>query len=118
MGQISPKFRQATGYCLVHYCPGCEQLHLVFYDQGWTFNGDVESPTFTPSFNHGWSARPTRRCCHYVLTAGVLHYQPDCTHPLAGKSVPLPDLPADFTDFEDPVSIPFTRKPGGDRRGL
>ena len=71
----------------------------------WTFDGNLESPTFSPSFKHFTSMPDGSRaadfvpwCCHYVLTAGVLNYCSDCTHAMAGQSVPLPDLPPDLTD--------------------
>jgi len=28
-------------------CPGCKHYHV--FDQRWTFNGDFDKPTFTPS---------------------------------------------------------------------
>jgi hypothetical protein len=27
--------------------------------------------------------------CHVVITSGILNYQTDCRHALAGKSVPM-----------------------------
>lgn len=83
---------------------------------GWKFNGDLERPTFTPSFLHSgkqtvkvngrWTGdwvrdadgKPLTYVCHYLLTNGILHFCSDCTHDLAGKSVPLPPLPKYFTD--------------------
>jgi hypothetical protein len=62
---------------------------------GWTFDGNLEAPTFTPSFLHSWG---TGKVCHYNLIAGWLQFCPDSTHGLAGKTVPLPDLPEDPTD--------------------
>jgi hypothetical protein len=32
--------------------------------------------------------------CHLFLTDGRLQYLGDCTHALAGQTVPLPELPA------------------------
>jgi len=102
MGQISTKFRNGHGR-LFHWCEPCGELHPLPIDAGWTFNGDYERPTMTPSFlQHG--ADPGQRC-HYILTAGVLNYRADCSHALAGQSVPLFDLPADYCDFCDPVEI-------------
>jgi hypothetical protein len=78
---------------------------------GWRFDGNLESPTFTPSFLHRglktvwkgceWTGEWRRdekgntipRVCHYNLTAGMIHFHIDSTHPLAGKVVPLPELP-------------------------
>lgn len=86
-----------------HWCPGCNEMHVLPWKRGgWTFNGDVERPTFTPSFLHRWKSyddgKPTPKICHYILTDGVLNFCSDCTHALAGKSVPLPELPAEWQD--------------------
>jgi hypothetical protein len=74
-----------------HWCPGCEEMHVLPWKRGgWTFNGDFERPTFTPSFKHSDGAG---NVCHYILTDGVLDFCGDSTHALRGK-VPLPPLPA------------------------
>jgi hypothetical protein len=77
------------------FCPGCDHGH-IFYVAGslvWTFNNDLELPTFSPSLlntceNH---PDPKQRRCHLVLTAGKLNYMGDCSHDLAGKEIDLPD---------------------------
>ena len=56
----------------------------------WTFNGDFEKPTFRASMlsqNPDYSR--TRRICHSFLTDGVWNFLTDCTHDLAGQSVPM-----------------------------
>lgn len=113
MGQVSAKLRRTTtGF--MHWCPACEQTHPL--PDGWTFDGNLESPTFSPSFKHsgkqavfvagrwtgewkrGADSKALDYCCHYVLTGGVLNYCGDCTHAMAGQSVPLPPLPDFSTD--------------------
>lgn len=80
-----------------HWCPGCESMHVLPWKRGgWTFDGNVDCPTFTPSFRHRLDASDTK-VCHYHLTAGVLHFCGDSTHALAGKSVPLPPLPEEIS---------------------
>jgi hypothetical protein len=82
----------------------------------WTFNGNVEKPTFTPSFKHSgiktvqvdgkWTGewhrdaqgKPLDFVCHYILTDGVLHFCGDCSHAMAGQQVPLPELPSWLSD--------------------
>jgi hypothetical protein len=67
-----------------------------FYTSGdvvWSFDGNLDQPTFTPSLlnkcdNH---PNPKRRVCHLNLTAGKLQFHPDCTHYLAGKLIELKD---------------------------
>ena len=96
MGQVSSKLRRAKGSYL-HWCPGCEELHQL--PDSWQFDGNLESPTFSPSFRHsGYSSHDEPRICHYILTTGVLNFCGDSTHSLAGKSVPLPKLPEELTD--------------------
>jgi hypothetical protein len=66
----------------------------------WTFNGDFERPTFTPSMNElvngpGPDNRPdipTRRC-HFIVTDGQIQFCGDCTHELAGQAMPLEHWP-------------------------
>jgi len=77
------------------YCPGCDHGH-VFWTSGamtWSFNGDVASPTFSPSLlntcpNH---PDPKQRVCHLFLHSGRLQFRSDCTHDLAGQTVDLID---------------------------
>ena len=78
-----------------HYCPGCERMHVIPTDaraqpngHKWTFDGNMESPTFSPSINIVGQ-------CHYFIRAGMIEFCGDSKHALAGKTVPLPDLPHD-----------------------
>lgn len=113
MGQVSSKLRRAEGG-YEHWCPACEEMHIL--PDRWAFDGNLESPSFTPSFRHGgirrefadgeWTGNWIRdsagntipRVCHYILTAGVLNFCGDSTHSLAGKVVALPELPSGLTD--------------------
>lgn len=118
MGQVSPYLRRATG-SYVHWCPACKEMHRL--PDGWTFNGNVDKPSFQPSLKHtglklnkdadgkwigegrdAWlydaKGDPIPEVCHYFLTDGVLHFCADCTHDMAGKSVPLPELPEAYRD--------------------
>jgi hypothetical protein len=114
MGQVSAKLRRATnGY--VHWCPGCDQRHVIF--DSWSFDGNLEKPTFSPSvkitgkkivvvdgrWTGEWvrdaAGNPVDDCCHYFLHVGELKFCGDSKHALAGKNVPLPDLPEHLTDW-------------------
>lgn len=85
--QVSSKLRKGEA-AYFHWCPGCESMHALPFK--WKFNGDLEKPTFTPSFKQ---APGTQFQCHYILTNGVLDFCSDsAAHKLRGP-VPLPDLP-------------------------
>lgn len=80
-------------------CPGCGWRHLINTDPVikpcWTFNGDLERPTITPSINawRDYTApdRPSERC-HSFVTDGRIRFLGDCTHALAGQTVDLPEI--------------------------
>lgn len=113
MGQVSSVLRRQTGG-YGHWCPGCNEMHYM--PDSWTFNGNLERPTFSPSFKHSgiqrvfvdgqWNGEWKRDAagntipyiCHYILTDGILNFCGDCTHALVGQSVPLPALPEGLTD--------------------
>lgn len=94
--QVSPYLRRAQDRYL-HYCPACDEVHSL--PDSWSFNGDVNKPTFTPSFKHsGYCEDKVIHICHYILTDGIINYCGDCTHSMAGKSIPLPELPSELKD--------------------
>ncbi len=90
---------------LLFYCPGCCCGHGVWVETAnprsgarWTFNGSLEKPTFAPSiivtreFPLGHGVPPKVERCHSFVTDGQIQFLSDCTHDLAGKTVPLPEL--------------------------
>lgn len=72
-------------------CPGCECSHM--FDGRWAFNRNRVRPTFTPSLlvRGVVSAEndPTPTRCHSYVTNGEIRFLDDCTHKLAGQTVPL-----------------------------
>ena len=88
------------------YCPGCAGAHQIWTKTsrsgGWTFNGDVDAPTFSPSVlvtyngpdadgkDIGFGPGPPARC-HSFVTDGQIRFLEDCSHSLAGQTVALPD---------------------------
>ena len=114
MAQVSPQLRSVENGGHSHYCPGCREIHLI--PGTWTFNGNYNSPSFSPSVKisgvkrviengewvGGWqtdsNSNPIPYVCHYFLHAGQLNYCADSTHALAGQTVPLPDLPTNYQD--------------------
>ena len=104
MGQVSRVLRRAQGG-YVHWCPGCKHAHYIRTDgEGsgprWTFDGNVEAPTFGPSvriftpahIDEDDGPQPERTDCHYFVKAGQIEFCGDSAHALAGQTVPLPDL--------------------------
>ena len=73
--------------CLI-LCPACNEFHGL--DERFTWNGDTEKPSFTPSLVVRDAKLKT--VCHSIITAGEIHYQPDCTHPFAGQTFVLLDV--------------------------
>lgn len=80
------------------WCPGCKCLHNFSVKKSnragaqWTWNGNEEKPTFSPSLV-GKNLNGKGTNCHSFLRDGVWEFLNDCTHEFAGKKVPLPDLP-------------------------
>lgn len=84
-----------------HWCSACKHCH-TFYIQcnnhTWTFDGNVNSPTFSPSMLEYYTQKNGERktLCHYILTSEVMNYCGDSPHELSGKSVPLEDIPSEY----------------------
>lgn len=84
-----------------HFCPACNHMHgfavQTPFRNGarWSFNGDGERPTFSPSMNIAVGPFPDGRTkrCHYFLTDGRIQYLGDCTHSMAGQTVECPEIP-------------------------
>lgn len=85
-------------HILLFHCPGCGRTHPYHAENHpgrprWSWNGDGDKPTFTPSLLV-YASETTPRC-HLFLTNGMIHYCADSEHELAGRIVPCPDFPAD-----------------------
>jgi hypothetical protein len=96
-----PFYEVAAGTTIGYefHCPGCDSLHW-FKTAGkgiaWSFDGNLEKPTFTPSLlmwggGTAEDPRPAFRC-HTFVRNGQVEYLGDCTHSYAGKTIPLPEL--------------------------
>jgi hypothetical protein len=87
------------------YCPGCKRGHG--FDSRWSFNRNLERPTFQPSLLvrgveqitdeeaerilAGEHIKPRPFVCHSFVTDGKIHFLNDCTHELAGQTVKMED---------------------------
>lgn len=90
-------------------CPGCGYFHCftVAWDAEmkadyearfkrsapvWTFNGDLERPTFAPSLLYPGDAAGGVIQCHSYVRDGNIQFLDDCGHALRGQTVPLKDI--------------------------
>lgn len=86
-----------------HWCVACKKLHI--FDQRWTFNDNLDAPTFFPSMKTVTKWEHTEVICHYFLTNGVQIFCDD-TAPIfkkAGLSVPLEPIPAEWRPNVEPT---------------
>lgn len=121
MGQLSPILRSAEGGRLTWWCPGCNRAHGIATGEGsgprWGWNSDAVRPTFTPSVRvtgrdftsageaayEAWHDAGCHQpvpafeshdvCCHSFVMDGQMQFLADCTHALAGQTVPIPPWP-------------------------
>jgi hypothetical protein len=94
------------------WCPGCRSIHPVYvtthvgdkqvHHCAWSFNGDLERPTFSPSllvYGHkredGSVINPR---CHSFITDGRWHFCGDCEHALAGQVVDMEEWADEMWD--------------------
>jgi hypothetical protein len=87
------------------YCPGCKCHHGIstIEPHAWSFNGDIDRPTFSPSLRvqSGPKCDPIThlripgepdQVCHSFIKNGMIQFLGDCTHELAGQTVEIPDI--------------------------
>lgn len=84
-------------------CPGCGMLPATFgwpggkpfvthhFDASWQYNGDGERPHVSPSILVTGGGNPQYRC-HSFIEHGRIRFLSDCSHPLAGQTVDLPEI--------------------------
>lgn len=99
---------------IYHWCPACEALHGVWVNEQrgddaktkWTFNGDMQKPTFNPSVRcfttHDDEGEllpngEQRTLCHYFVRDGAIDFCGDNPHAFNSKTrVPMPEIPANW----------------------
>lgn len=113
VARVSEELPNGHGRALLLWCPGCESMHQVHFggttEPRWDFDGNIDAPTISPSLlvrGVQWSAeypemqKPRHNVaagqetvCHSFIRAGQWEYLSDCTHPLAGQTVPCEPIP-------------------------
>ena len=117
------KLSSAEGNIKMFHCPACNTAHGVRVGAGevvWDWNGSMDAPTFTPSIltrftkiteqgekelqewrdagypklEEGFSFPHVDMLCHSYVNNGNIQFLSDCTHALAGQTVPLPEWEA------------------------
>jgi hypothetical protein len=76
------------------FCPGCQYAHWVRVKGErpcWTWNGDAERPTVSPSL---FVDPNGARKCHSFIRDGKIEFLSDCHHALRGQTVEIPDWEA------------------------
>lgn len=70
------------------WCPGCDVWHdPTIAPDRWAWDGDTVHPTLSPSLLV--TGGPDLRC-HSFVRDGKWQFLSDCTHDLAGQTVPCP----------------------------
>ncbi len=84
----------------------------------WTFNGNLDKPTFSPSLRVFDPAsfdgtQFTKTACHLNLTDGQIIFHADSAHALAGQTVPMIDLEAAAEPVAGvpPATVPAADEP-------
>lgn len=106
--KVSSVLAVADGDHYAFFCQGCGYVHVlptgINAPTRWSFNGDVDKPTFSPSVlvrtgqaidpTIDWEPGDLPRICHSFVTDGQIQYLSDCDHDLKGQTVPLTDWDA------------------------
>lgn len=95
--KLGKKLYQPALGTIGFWCPGCDGYHGIPVDgsRGWQWNGDADRPTVAPSIfvnsPGGHYHNPQAFSCHSFVRDGNIQFLSDCSHPLAGLTVELPD---------------------------
>lgn len=112
MSALGKKLQAEGEGRIAFFCPGCNRRHTITVEgpHAWGFNGNGDRPTFTPSilfqgvkeltdeqlaiyYRGEPLPEPVPMRCHSFVTDGQIQFLSDCTHSMAGQTVPLADFP-------------------------
>jgi len=80
------------------WCPGCKCGHTIPTPR-WTFDGNLEKPTFAPSVRLYVTDPETKKdttVCHFNVTSGQLILHGDSGHQMKGQTLELQEIPPDY----------------------
>lgn len=95
------KIRTTTDNRALFWCPACDGAHGIGIKPPgpvWTWNGDKDKPTFSPSIKVTYNGADADTpegipsICHSFVRDGKIQYCSDSSHKLAGQTVELPDF--------------------------
>ena len=98
LGPFMEKWTWPTGEVQVMFhCPGCGGTHAYWLAHPppktqpiWEFDGNIQAPSWTPSLRiQSMSRKEKPYICHLYVRNGQIEYLSDCTHELAGKTIPM-----------------------------
>lgn len=96
MPEKTTVLRNIQGGGKAFWCPGCDRAHVVKTGPNgpsWDYNGDPIRPTFNPSILVTLEYPTEKHVCHSFVRDGQIQFLGDCTHALAGQTVPVPAWP-------------------------
>lgn len=105
VGQVRHQSHGVSGECLgvalMLWCPGCQTLHSPVFRcpehggpaAGPVWDGDPWASPLTVVGSYLVFETPPQPRCHAYIHRGSWQFLTDCTHDLAGTTVPLEPLP-------------------------
>jgi Family of unknown function (DUF6527) len=101
--KLKPFLREGAIAGYYFDCPGCKAGHHVAVrpntltnGASWEFNGDLINPTFSPSVLSRYEFTPESGkqtiICHSFVKNGQIEFLSDCTHELAGQTIPMLEI--------------------------
>lgn len=102
LSYLTPSEKRNTQF--LFYCPGCNCAHIIptecsFKGPIWNFDGNMESPTFTPSLRTFYTHPNSKEkitTCHLTITNGKIQYCADSPHALAGQTISMVPIPKGY----------------------
>lgn len=96
----------ATVSYFLLWCPACGFGHVFEYPR-WSFNGNLDKPTFTPSLrifvritkevdDKLIDTGEIRTVCHFNLVDGQLQYAGDNPHQFNSQIITMQDIPENY----------------------